>query len=178
MIRFESKETITDYLKRLNELISNERNTASFLKDAGHELHFRYILPNMPEWNPNLMLSPLEEDNQIVTHSPQQSQLELIYTGFTSEEEMGLEKVFSEFAVGGDPTTGHIERDYAYFQETGIDDKVDPDKYKPQHTHFVKKGTANYSTEFHYKTMAYIDRLMQLEGWESVSKYTSYDSMF
>lgn len=174
MLNFDVEEdTVTKYLNELIKLSSDESNKKRYLGDAGYELHFRYIEPEMPKWNPNLMYSPLEKRHQIFDNDEEHSSLELLYTGFTEEAERRVlpEGVWSEF---GDKTQGILQRDYAVYQETGQDPIADE---FPGH-HFVRKGTSNYTTEFHYKTMAYLDRLMHLEKWQRQSKFVDlYDYM-
>ena len=175
MIRFEVQENVTEYLTKLTELVSDESNTVNFLKDAGSELHFRYIEPNMPKWNPNLMYSPLEPDHRKTEVNEDKSFIELLYTGFTESAKMNdlPEGVWSEF---GDKAQGILERDYAYFQETTKDPVAEPKDAKSPF--FVKTGTATYTTEFHYKTMAYVDQLMQLKRWRRVTVFRDlYDYM-
>lgn len=158
------EDTFSSYLNKLIELVCDENNSRNFIKDAGAEMHFRYIEPEMPKWNPNLMYSPLESRYQKTKISDESIMLDLIYTGFTETAEMGAlpEGVWSEF---GDKNTGTLERDYALYQETGKDE-IAPDFAGH---HFVQKGTYTYSTEFHYKTMVYIDKLMRLERWQRQS---------
>lgn len=175
-IHFEA-DGIIDYLDKLEALANDKSNIQNFLRDAGYDLHRRYIRPIMPKWNPNLVYSPLEPEHQIFEMEEGISSLELLYTGFTRFERAGkLRLIFKEFAVNEDIFSGHLERDYAFFQETGIDHKVSPNKYKPTHLHFVERGTKEFETEFHYKTMAYLDKLMHLERWDRVNpNITLYD---
>ena len=79
--------------------------------------------------------------------------------------------------VNGDKKAqGILERDYAYFQETTKDPVAEPKDAKSPF--FVKTGTATYTTEFHYKTMAYVDQLMQLKRWRRVTVFRDlYDYM-
>ena len=167
------EDTVSKYLDELYELSNSEDNTNRFLKDAGHELHFRYVEPLMPKWNPNLMYSPLEKRHQIFDINSEISSLELLYTGFTESAEMNdfPKGVWSEF---WDKTQGILQRDYAFYQETG-DDPIAEDF---EGHHFVQEGTSNYTTEFHYKTMAYMDKLMHLEKWQRQAEYVDlYDYM-
>lgn len=174
MVKFDIEEdTVTPYFEKLIELSSSETNKKTFLKDAGHELHFRYVEPKMPKWNPNLLYSPLEKRHQFFDVDEERSSLELLYTGFTETAKMRAlpEGVWSEF---GDKAQGILKRDYAYYQETG-EDPIAPEF--PGHR-YVGEGTANYATEFHYKTMAYLDRLMHLEKWQRQSQFVDlYDYM-
>ena len=171
MIRSEFKENVTNYLDKLDELSSNEPNIRRFLKDVAQELHTEYIEPIMPKWNPNLMYSPMEREHQIINISPSTYSLELIYTGYTEKEESGDINVWSDFAEGGDPSTHHLERDYAFYQETGYD-PIAP--IFAGHA-YVARGTAAYSTAMYNKTMAYADRLMHLEKWEGAVFIDLYD---
>lgn len=170
MSKFEFKidnEDIMEYLNKLEELVNDKSNIRNFLKDTGYELHEDYILPLMPDWNPNLLNSPMEARNQIIDFEKGNQSLTLIYTGKTYEEETtGLDNVFWEFAVNWNPHSRHIRRDYAFFQETGIDSIVDPKVYQPSHLHFVKHGTENYEPIFQERSAEYIDRLLHLQRWE------------
>ena len=171
MIKFEIQENVSKYLDKLDTLSTDASNTKRFLKDVGQEMHLEFIEPLMPKWNPNLMYSPLEREHQIVKTSSTLSSLELIYTGFTELEEGGEINVWSEFAEHGNPATHHLERDYAFYQETGYD----PIAPVFGGHGYVAKGTAAYSTQMNYKTMAYLDRLMHLEKWEGAVFIDLYD---
>ena len=170
------KETVTDYLAKLEELATDTSNQKRFLQDSAQEMHFDYIEPLMPTWNPNLIFSPLEKDHQIFSTENGFSALELEYTGFTQEaRHEELEHIFWEF---GDPIDHVLERDYALFQETGEDEVFDYSKshYRPTHLHFVQRGTDAYLNRFHDRTRAYAMSLLHLEKWGTetrVSK-TSY----
>ena len=171
-------EDFTSYLQKLEALLNDTSNTENFLRDAGYELHDRYIRPLMPEWNPNLVYSPLEAKHQHFEHMKGFSSLALEYTGFTEQEHSkeGLRDIFWQFAINFDPFTHHLARDYAYFQETGIDSVVSPKQYVPTHQHFAEKGTQEYETEYHYKCMAYLEKLIRLERWERTNPaFSLYD---
>lgn len=162
------EDTVTEYLQRLATLSADETNTKNFLRDASSELHFRYIAPRMPKWNPNLIHSPIEPEHQLFEGAVEKSVIELLYTGFTEDANDNLlpKGVWSEF---GDKSQGILERDYAYFQETGKDPIADADDAK--HKFFVKTGTSDYNTEYHYKVDAYLDRLMHVERWQRTSRF-------
>ena len=172
------EEDLSTYLEKLDALIHDTSNTENFLRDAGYDLHDRYVRPLMPDWNPNLMYSPLESKHQHFEHMEGLSSLALEYTGYTEQEHSseGLRKIFWEFSINFDPLTHHLGRDYAFFQETGIDSVVDPNEYKPRHLHFVEKGTKEFETEYHYKCMAYLEKLLHLERWERTNPpFSLYD---
>lgn len=159
------KETVTDYLAKLEELATDTSNQKRFLQDSAQEMHFDYIEPLMPKWNPNLIFSPLEKNHQIFSSEGQYSSLELEYTGFTQEAIHGeLEEIFWEF---GDPYEHILERDYAYFQETGEDDVFDYSKsnYRPTHLHYVQRGTDAFLNRYHDRARTYAVSLLHLEEW-------------
>lgn len=172
MIRFSVKENVTKYLEQLEDLSTNKTNKRNFLKDSAQEMHFDYIEPRMPRWNPNLMLSPVESKNQKIDISEDKSIMMLTYTGFTEEAIDGnLPKgVWSEF---GDKYTKTLERDYAYYQETGEDEIADDFEGH----HYVEFGTKAYLNQFYAKTQAYSDSLLNLEPWSKSWKVDLYDYM-
>ena len=160
MFKLSIKEnTISGYLDKLEELTADTTNQKLFLQDAAQEMHFNYIEPLMPTWNPNLIFSPLEKKNQIYSSNGEQSILELVYTGFTEEARHDeLEHIYWEF---GDPYEHYLERDYALYQETGIDELAPTFEGH----HFVEKGTQNYLNQYHDRTRAYADSLLHLNKW-------------
>lgn len=173
MFKFKIKEdTITDYLKQLDELAHNTTNQKRFLKTAASEMHFDYIEPLIPKWNPNLMYSPLEEDNQIYKISNNFSSIELIYTGFTDREfereGNGLFKVYSEF---GDKYTGELYRDYAFYQETGFD--WDAPHFEGHH--YALLGTQTYQAQYYMTVLYYLDDVMNLKPHKNRKFVDLYD---
>lgn len=160
-----TEDTVTDYLNKLSEFTSDTPNNRRFIRDAGQEMHYEYIEPLMPKWNPNLMFSPLEADNQTIDISTGMTSIELLYTGFTETAKMRqLPKgVWWEF---GDKLRNILERDYAYYQETG----QDPIAAEFEGHWYARDGTKAYANQFHHKTMAYLDRLMHLEKWQGTKK--------
>lgn len=160
-----TEDTVTEYLNKLDELSSDVSNNRRFIRSAGQEMHFDYIAPLMPKWNPNLMYSPLEPDNQIIDISDGLTTIELIYTGFTEDAKMNAlpKGVWSEF---GDKTQGILERDYAYYQETG-DDPI-ADNFEGHW--FATRGTLRYNDMFRLKTIAYLNKLTHLEKWKGAKK--------
>lgn len=169
MIKFAVKETVSDYLKKLDELAHNTTNQTRFLKTAASEMHFEYVEPLMPTWNPNLIFSPLERRYQKISSSETSSSIELIYTGFTEEEESyGLDKIYREFV---DASGRHLARDYAYYQETG----ADPDAPNFTGHHFVGRGTLMYQSQYYMSVLYYLDDVMNLKGHENRNFVDLYD---
>lgn len=156
------RDSLSNYLEAVYRTVSDPSNDEAFLKNAAQELQFDYIDPLMPKWNPNLMFSPLERKNNHFSTTGGKSTLELIYTGFTEEARHdGLEKIYWEF---GDPIEHILDRDYAYYQETGVD-KFAPtkDKEAPRFEghHYVKRGTHRYLNRYYERTQAYAMALLQ-----------------
>lgn len=121
-----------DELKRQARILTGEYDTT----DA-------YIPRNMAvgkynEFNPNLHLSGQEEEYWKISSKSNPhnlmggsnlTSLEILYTGMRLHENYGDDaRVWWEFAKGyeGDPNERELGRDYAYYQETGIDKVAKP----------------------------------------------------
>lgn len=85
-----------------------------------------FIAPEMStDFNPNLYISGQEEEYWKLSHNSSQlmgghqsSVLEIMYTGMRLHENLGSDaKVWSEFTND----YGRLGRDYAFYQETGMD---------------------------------------------------------
>lgn len=128
-------DTTTEYLDKL--LTEFNEGSDDLLEDIAYEV-VAEITEFAPSWNPNLLESGDDMDNWSYTHRPGLHTLEILYTGFTPKaESRDLKKgVWWEF---GDPSERELKRDYAYFQETGIDPVAKPEKAKSKF--FVKRGT-------------------------------------
>ena len=165
------KETVTDYLAKLEELATDTSNQKRFLQDSAQEMHFDYIEPLMPKWNPNLIFSPLERENQIFSTEQGYSILELVYTGFTEEaRHEELEHIFWEF---GDPIDHVLYRDYALYQETGVDEVAR--NFEGQH--YVEMGTGAFLNRYHDRTRAYVNTLLHLEEWGTETRVSRTSHM-
>lgn len=130
-----AKITVTDSLteyfetiqKNMNENLDEQlRIMARKLVGEEEDPDDGFIAPEMStDFNPNLYISGQEEDFwEIYSNSSQlmgghqSSVLEIIYTGMRLHENLGdSAKVWSEFTND----YGRLGRDYAFFQETGLD---------------------------------------------------------
>lgn len=172
-----TEDTLTEYMDQVYDLANDQSNERRFIRDAGLEIHEEFIFPRMPKWNPNLILSPLEPQNQLIEITEDKSVIELLYTGFTEQAlAKELEKgVWSEF---GDKVEGKLERDYAEYQETGIDVHArNDDERAPRFRghHYVEFGLKASVTHYNNKVLYYLDRLMHLQKWEGVQKISIFD---
>ena len=168
-MKVEWEDNMSEYLNKLEELAQDKTNTTNFLKDILNEAHTEHIAPKMPQWNPNLINSPMEPEHQTVEIEEGKSSIELLYTGFTHKERTeGLDLVFWEFAVDYKKSSRHLARDYAYFQETGDDDFVSAvsPRYQPQHLHFVQEGIEEYTPITRERMSEYVQKLLHLEKWQ------------
>lgn len=143
-IRFDIVEdTITEYLDFISESFKSNspkelKKQARILTGEYGDEHDGYIAPNMTvarygEFNPNLFMSGQEEEywNLYANSNPHGLMggknsigIEISYTGARLHQNYGDEaKVWWEFAEGneGNPEERILERDYAFYQETGID---------------------------------------------------------
>ena len=137
------EDTVTEYLDFISE--SFYKNTPKELKKQARILtgeegdeHDGYIAPNMTvakygEFNPNLFMSGQEEKywNLYAKSNPHNLMgrtsamgIEIIYTGMRLHKNYDDEaKVWWEFAYDNeaDPLERVLERDYSFYQETGLD---------------------------------------------------------
>lgn len=134
MIKFQIEENITEYLDIITKNI--DENAPQQMKKMARKLTGEfdteegYITQNMAvvkfrEFNPNLHLSGQDEDYWVITNKEGKHSLEITYTGLRLYElyEPDDARVWWEFAEGqeADPSKRFLERDYSFFQETGID---------------------------------------------------------
>lgn len=173
------KDTLTKYINDVIKLVDDESNTRKFLETTGQELHFNNISEFIPQWNPNLIMSPMERDNQIYEVSNELSVLELVYTGFTRREE--LIDVWWEFSDDMEqmrkPDERELERDYAYYQETGIDSIANP---KGGGKAYVFYGTHTYSSTYKLRVNELMYNWLRLKRWKSsnVKSLTKMENSF
>ena len=142
------EDTVTEYLdfitKSLNENAPRElKKQARILTGEYGDEHDGFIAPNMTvvkygEFNPNLFMSGQEEKywNLYGKSNPHNLMgrssaigIEVIYTGMRLHQHYGDDAlVWWEFAKDneGDPQKRVLERDYSFYQETGIDPIAHP----------------------------------------------------
>lgn len=143
-----TEDTITEYMDFIWESFNKnaprelEKQSRLLVGEYGDE-HDGYIAPNMAtarygDFNPNLFMSGQEQDywKHYGSSNPHgimgQKDLigiEILYTGMRLHENYGDDaKVWWEFAKDneGDPTERILGRDYAYYQETGLDPIAHP----------------------------------------------------
>ncbi|MBO6273020.1 hypothetical protein J6O48_09630 [bacterium] len=142
-VKLTVKESLTEYFETIQA--NMEENKDKQLRIMAKELVGEYddpddgyIAPLMStKFNPNLFLSGQDEDNWRVSHEASQlmgghqaSIIEIMYTGLKLYDIYGIDeaKVWWEFAKDQepDPEERVLERDYAFFQETGIDPIAKP----------------------------------------------------
>ena len=143
-----TEDTFTPYLEWLHEEITDK--TDDLLKQMARELVGDYgnpndgfIAPNMSTtFNPNLFISGQEEQYWLLDLG-EVSSLEVIYTG------MRLPRGSMVWWEFGDKEEGIIERDYAFYQETGLDKYAEQEDAR--HTDAVYRGvmeSREYLNEF------------------------------
>ena len=124
-------ETFTGYLEELQNGLPDEMEyilrEASY-EATGHEGEEDGTIPHYMSttFNPNLFLSGQEETNHIYDITERKSTIEMIYTGMELDLNLGDDaRRWWEFSENFDPTLA-LERDYAYYQETGRDPVAKP----------------------------------------------------
>lgn len=146
--KFTVKEDLTEYFeyiyKTLHDTSDKElKKQARILTGEYEDDSDGYIAPLMTAhifgyFNPNLFISGQDENywklySQSNPHGimggKNLSGIEIMYTGMRLHEEMGYgAKVWWEFADNpyAEPEERELERDYAFYQETGIDPIAKP----------------------------------------------------
>ena len=170
------EDTITEYL----DLISNDiqeyaprelKKLARLLVGEEENEASGYIAQHMSTtFNPFLFMSGQFEENWFFSNSTNPHNLmgrknsntiEIIYSGMELQEYYGDEaRLWWEFAKDGDNHSPdrELERDYAYFQETGID-KLARSK-DAKHKGAIAKGVKASKAELLDHSKQYLDSIL------------------
>ena len=175
-IKFHIKtDTITEYLNTISENVDFKtpfhlRDMAELLtSDKGIE---QYISHN---FNRNLYKSGQDQSKWIYNKRDDGHAITITYTGMTDRVHGSDFKTWIEFSrefieEGADETAYHIvkrkytpyqlhlERDYAFYQETGLDEYTNP-KFA-RHTQYVEKGVEIRHKTIINKSAGYIKNIM------------------
>ncbi|MBQ2654084.1 MAG: hypothetical protein IJF83_11050 [Methanobrevibacter sp.] len=167
------EDDLTTYLEKLENLLKTEKkemvNTLMremvgfpYLRGGG------YIAPLMSQWNPFLYSTGQDSKYWEGLSSDGITTLEAVYTGMdiNSFFGSGLPKgVWSEFATretkNKDPKNRVLERDYAFYQETGIDEKAKPEQARNKGA--IRKGIIEATPHLHRDVVDYVGRLLELK---------------
>lgn len=145
-----TKDTVSKYLDTIhNNFHSHER----VLLEGLGEILSEYIgLYDTPRYSSKLLESGLKRDNWVFNNKESISDLRIVYSG--------LEADYSWWEFSDDYRTNHSpDRDYAYFQETGIDNVANSKLAKSRF--FVKRGTVEKSADIFEHTRKEYLRILQ-----------------
>jgi len=118
-----------------------------------------YIAPRMStEFNPNLYISGQEEEYWQILSNGEITTLEAIYTGMRLPHSPDS-KVWFEF---GDKEMGIIERDYAFYQETGVDKWATPSGAR--HKYAIERGVYMSGRELLDHSTKYLESIIKRGG--------------
>lgn len=156
------EDTVTEYLTKLLDHFQGSQEV--ILDNLANELSHKFIEPYVPKWNPNLYESGENPNYWFKNISMERSTVEVLYTGFTEFAE--YMDVF--FEMGGYSTLrpATLQRDYAYYQETGRDifHGSYPEAPPFEGHHYVQKGTADYSNFMANSIEKYMNQIMKLRA--------------
>lgn len=163
-----TEDTTSEYLDRLHKTITEHE--VSFAGDIAEEFggrmgtHRGHIPKHMSTtFNPYLYRSGADNRYWHVTHTDGLATIEMLYTGERLNQELAKPLVWWEFATkdtrSKPPRERTLARDYAYFQETGIDEEV-PSKFA-KHKHAIQKGLSEASEKDLAKPAEYLILLME-----------------
>ena len=162
------EESLTEYLQyiqnSLHETKEQElRKQARLLVGEYDNPTSGYIAPRMStDFNPNLYLSGQEEEFWIVNSNENVSTIQIIYTGMRLHDNYPDDaRVWLEFSENLEPYPPYreLERDYAYYQETGSDPIAKPSDAK--HKFAIKKGVFASRNELHNHAAKYLKSIMR-----------------
>lgn len=154
-LSFLIEETVTQGLTELQERISGEmENVLNELAYAatGYEGDTSAPIPSRmsTDYNPFLFLSGQMKENRFVEVTSGKAEISIKYSGMGLEEELGSEaKIWWEFAKDQeqDPYERELERDYAFYQETGSDPIAAPRGAK--HKYAIQRGLHSSTSQIH-----------------------------
>ena len=166
-----SEDSLTEYLMELKQLIQSQRKeiaialTEELVGTDGEE---GYIGSLMGKWNPYLYLTGQNRANWVEESEEGMDSIEAIYSGMDIHKFFGGEPpegVWWEFATDETdsypPRKRKLARDYAYYQETGIDIRAKP-KFA-RHKHAIEQGTEYATPHLYAQTEKYVAQLMELK---------------
>ena len=170
------EDTITEYIEELESLFESEKpqllNTL-MREIVGYSYSFGgYVAPLMStDFNPFLYSSGQDSSMWHGEIGEGISRLETVYSGMKLHMLHNKPMVWWEFAtpdtVGNQPRERKLLRDYAYFQETGIDPIAKSKDAK--HKHAIERGFANSESHVIDETAKYINRIMQLQKGKHIT---------
>lgn len=163
-------DTILEYLDKLHQAVNDEQRREKVLHDSAEDV-VELIDEVVPKWNPNLRYSGLNEDFWDYTHSKDNSDITILYTGFTGEgrgepDDIAVWWEFGKYHKGG---YGDIlGRDYAYYQEVGKDKFATGKeaKYKAadfEGHHYVESGMLDSWDMIEWRVGEYLERIIHLK---------------
>ena len=183
-VRVKIEDSLSEYLERLHSLFNEEKEeilrTATRVVTGEYGDKYAYIPFRMStKFNPNLYMSGQEEDRWIIEKDGPITHLYFNYTGMTYQrrfvtggtrayienEEYGDNyfKVWWEFATESTrekkPSQRVLGRDYAYFQETGMD-SIAKKKYA-KHPRAIRDGLHAGTPEMMFKIEEYVSEIMK-----------------
>ena len=143
-IRFEVTEDVSKGLDALQQRVSEEME--DILNEMAYDATGREGEEDAPiphrmstSFNPFLYTSGQELTNRFVEISERKSTIDIIYSGMDLDLTLGDDaRRWWEFSEDFDPTLA-LERDYAYFQETGRDPVV-KDPRQARHKYAIEFG--------------------------------------
>lgn len=153
---FVTSDTVTEYAEKLRNHF--QKSQPQMLKGLARNLTGEYITPLVPQWNPNLYLSGLDESKWVMKTSAEIIGIQIKYTGFTEYSEHMY--VWWEFGGFSTLRPTSLQRDYAEYQETGKDPKAP----SFEGHHYVGRGTKEFEKAIKPITAQYINKIIHLKS--------------
>ena len=173
-IQFQVQDTLSDYFRLVSEKVDEDAEN-HLKKMARHLTGEKGIEKHMSHrFNKNLYKSGKDSRNWLYEHEGHRHSMTVKYTGLTGRQHSSYFRTWIEFSdefieEGADwhaydyvkqyysQRELHLNRDYAYYQETGIDQYADEDDAK--YTHYVEKGVDDTYKLIINKSAGYIKNI-------------------
>lgn len=167
-LSFLIEETVNEGLDKLQKRVSEDMER--ILNEIAYAATGRYEDETAPiprlmstDWNPYLFMSGQVDSGRTFEISDDKAEIHINYSGLRYYEEYTDEEFMPwwEFSENqeANPAERILERDYAFYQETGIDPIASPKHAK--HKHAIEWGLLYASPEIRKETIRQWELMMQ-----------------
>jgi hypothetical protein len=161
-VKIQVEDTVSEYLEKLEQGFKDAKpllnqSFAEEIVGSYGGTNSGHIAPLMSTtFNPYLYMSGQDQSKWKYTENEGSSTITVLYSGMGLNEMYSRPKVWSEF---GDKFEGVLERDYAYYQETGRDPIAKKEDAK--HIGAIARGLQASNQKDLKKVSSYLETLMK-----------------
>lgn len=159
------KDTLDEYLDELQGRVDNTNLREHYLELMAADI-VDIVDEVIPTMNPNLICSGQNPQFWNTVHEADKSSLTILYTGFTGEgmgepEDIEVWWEFGKYGKGG--YNDILGRDYAYYQEFGVDKFYKKKDYKArtfEGHHYLETGIEDSEDVVEYWAGEYLQKIL------------------